>query len=531
MSLQRALAIFKAMRVIIFAVCMIISVGCGTIFSLILVHEGNDIELVTRIVVIALTVIHFLGAVLLYLMIVVRFTVWLDAARVTIYLALVGGGAAAFISGRAKLPCASSGIGAICIQATISVVVGSLVLCGLLLCYLVGLSIIAHTIPGPLLARPPSDLLGGGLSTVNSRTSLMSNSEKSRHQTFSETGHYNLLLNRSSTRHHAPEPLHLTDRSENAALWPAFNYTVTTSPLTSSSSSSMFASEMIYTTPMIHHPYATSENSNAFESPPPSARSYSPRPSIISQAQDAPEVHYPAALALSPVSSVSSQRLRQGYDTRRPNLARFESAQSAPLLLGVPSQIPPHRLLPNHFQDAISRTSTPGTPDTTVSGPLTHIGSSKVSLSFGSRGFPLPPSYNTTPWSQYTNDYLKSYPFNPSSSETPPSTPLSLRPGVHSSPNKFSSSPSFVEPRRPISFRSIAASLHTMSMPSLPAPTAHLPPHPRLLQARFNSSLSQKEVDEAEIYLAIGAIPTPTSAKTFRLQVVPTDIPDWEHKV
>ncbi|KIK59764.1 hypothetical protein GYMLUDRAFT_44215 [Collybiopsis luxurians FD-317 M1] len=522
MSVQRALVVFKAFRIVVFAICMMLSIGCGTIFSIVLVREWPELGLVSRIVVVILTVIHFLGAIMLYLRIVVRFTVWLDTARVTIYLALVGGGAVLFISGRAKLPCTSTGIGLICTQATISIVIGSLVVSGLLLCYLVGLSIIAHTIPGPLLARAPADILDGGLSTIDSTTSLVPSTEKSEYNV-----RKGVHQDRPFPRHH-PQPLNLTARPEYLAPRSAFNYMITSSPSASSLSTPM-TSEMRYTSPLIPHPYATSDCSYASESPPPSARPFSPYSNFPASARDSSRAGYSAASTLSPVSSVrsvSAQRLRQVYDGGRLPLQRSESPRSAPSFLEVPSTS--RGPLPNPFQDAVSRTSTPGTPSTVTSGPLVHVGSSNVSLSFGSRGFPLPPSYNTTTWSHYTNDYLKSYPSNPSPTETSPSTPLSLRPRVQTTMKNMSLSPAVVEKRRPISFGSIAVSLHAIGIPNPPAPAAHLPPHPRL-QAHFDSVPLQTDT-EAEISFITISSRTPTSAKTFRSQIVPTDIPDWEHK-
>ncbi|KAH7877557.1 uncharacterized protein C8R40DRAFT_903389 [Lentinula edodes] len=121
----RVLSVFKALRAFIFAICMTLSIGCATILSIFLLRQWSDFDLVSRIIVVILTVVHSLGGILLYLMIVVQFKVWLDAARVSVYLAFVLCGGLLLITGRASLPCSGSGIGNTCSQSTLSVAIAS----------------------------------------------------------------------------------------------------------------------------------------------------------------------------------------------------------------------------------------------------------------------------------------------------------------------------------------------------------------------------------------------------------------------
>lgn len=469
---------------------------------------------------------------MLYLMIVVRFRVWLDAARVSIYLSLVTGGAVLFISGHARLPCSDSGIEHMCSQLTLSVVIASCAISGLMLFYSIVLWIVACIVPRPLLAKAPDDIMEEGLHTVNSRSSLIPTTEKSRPQASLSTdrGYGNSQFGRpvqGLARQHAPQPLNLT---EGAALRPAFSYTVTASPAPTSSLSTPMSSEMRYTTPLITHPYANADSTPAspwFDS---YRRGLSPTsvPSAVSSTHDSSRIPYPALRPSRPLPSVESSGTAAAQINLPPtSIARSATAHSAPPYLAVPSQALASRPFPNPFMDPISRSTTPGTPSTISSGAQVPIKSQSVSLSFGSRGFPLPPSYNVTPWSAESNSSASS-----TASQTPPGTPLSLRPGVRSTKQSW---PSVTDSPRPLSFGSIAASFHSTGtvIPSPPAPAAHLPPHPRL-QTHLESTPSPGALyGEPGIASPLRAVTTPMSAKTFRSQFLPTDIPDWlasEHK-
>jgi hypothetical protein len=450
----------------------------------------------------------------------------MDAARVSVYIMLAMAGAVLFITGHARLPCSKSDIGNVCSQLTLSVVMASCVISGLLLLYSIGLGIVAYSIPAALLAKAPDDILENGLSTINSRTSLISTAEK---QAPPSNGGYHPQTNKptqSLTRHHAPQPLNLSSISEGGALRPVFSYTVTASPSLASSMSTPMSSETRFTTPLLSHPYARAELTHSTPSSPSSAWFNSYRrgslstfsPSAVSSTHDSSRIP-PAPKPRPSVESSSGAAHPSG-----PSLARSGTAQSTPSLLGVPSQtLNAPRPFPNPFMDPISRSTTPGTPSTLSSAAHVPIKDHNISLSFGSGGFPLPPSYNVTP---YPGSYFNSH----ASSEAPPATPLSLRPGVRSAKQ---SRPSVVKSPRPLSFGSMAASFHSKVIPAPPTPAAHLPPHPPL-EAHLESAISPQGVSYRELPTVLPAplrvATTPTSAKTFRSQFLPTDIPDWEHR-
>ncbi|KAJ3915768.1 hypothetical protein F5877DRAFT_81537 [Lentinula edodes] len=532
----RVLSVFKALRAFIFAICMTLSIGCATILSIFLLRQWSDFDLVSRIIVVILTVVHSLGGILLYLMIVVQFKVWLDAARVSVYLAFVLCGGLLLITGRASLPCSGSGIGNTCSQSTLSVAIASFVSSGLLLIYSVTLAVIAHIIPRPLFAKAPSDINEEGLTTVNSRTSLITSADKLEARSFSKydyhsnhtpvDGHVHGL-----SRHHAPQPLAITPPSGRKTLPPVFNYTITSSPTTTSSLSTPTSSGMsYYKAPTIQHPYALSEPFYSRNSSP-TTSAYSSQPSspfFRNATPDSSPIGYPQRPSMVPSrrfdpGQISRSNDAVGYAVRpqslNSQLTRSASAQSAPPSMASSQIQAPLDLLPNPFQDPVSRTTT---PSTISSGTRVPAGSPNVSLSFGSRGFPLPPSYNITSWSQHTNEYLKSYTSN--QVQTPPSTPRSLMPGLPVEAKR--SSPPVVVPQRPLSFGSIAASLHSTGLPSPPTAAARLLPHPRL-EAHLELGLSKQILDQSRGVALKPVGTTPTSAKTFRSQLLPTDIPEW----
>jgi len=338
---------------------------------------------------------------------------------------------------------------------------------------------------------------------MNSRTSLIPSTAKAESQAFLQdrrnyapprNPHFERPV-LGFARNHVPQPINLSDLSGGKAMRPVFNYTVTT-PRSSMTSMSQ-SSDMKYTS--IRHPYATDS---------PSSSGFYSRPSTPLSSRSSSTAHdsrIGIAISPSPVPF-----MRSVSERTRTALTRSRTAQSA-----APSYV--SRPFPNPFE---SRSSTPSTPSTVAS--VVPSGPPNVSLSFGSRGFPIPPQYNATGWSPYTDEHLRSY--------TPPSTPRSLIPGV---PIAKRSLPSLVSPRSPMSFGSVTPSLHSITLPSPPtvarSPTPHLPPHPgletHLVLAPFQgSSLGLKESDTV-ISPAAG---TPTTAKTFRSQRLPTDIPDWE---
>ncbi|KAF9069913.1 hypothetical protein BDP27DRAFT_665040 [Rhodocollybia butyracea] len=481
-----AVSVFKAFRVLVLALCSVLSIGCTTILSIFLSREWDNFDHVSRIIVVALTSVHGLGAVMLYLMIVTRLNVRLDALRVSIYLSVVIGGAVLLTIGRARLPCTNSGIGHICGPATLSVMIASFVISGCLIFYSFGLSIIACTIPGALLAKAPSDILEGETTSVNSQTRLIPSAQRAESQAFLKDRHDNSLPKDdrpalAHARSHIPQPLNL----EGTERRPVFSYTVTTPKSVSSSISQ--SQESTYTS--IRHPYAMYT-----ESPTSSAWSYSQPSTPLSAQSNSTSGSRSTGYPISP-SPVPSMRRAARRD--QSPLARSESALSYQ-----------HGGIPNPFAGPTPVPSTPGT----ISG--SQNGSPNLSLSFGNQGFPLPPSYGVSGWSSYTDEYLRSV-------TPPPSTPRSLIPGV---PIAKRSLPSVVSPRKSVSFGSAAANLHSMGLPSPPPIAARLPPHPDL-QAHLVSAPSQGS--EIVIPSTPGRL-TPTSAKTFRSQLLPADIPHWE---
>ncbi|GLB35048.1 hypothetical protein LshimejAT787_0206130 [Lyophyllum shimeji] len=83
---SRAWATFRAVRVGIFALAALLSLGWTIVLTVLLLREWRAYDISQRAIVIVSLVINGVSAILLYLMIVVHFRLWLDAARVAFVL-------------------------------------------------------------------------------------------------------------------------------------------------------------------------------------------------------------------------------------------------------------------------------------------------------------------------------------------------------------------------------------------------------------------------------------------------------------
>ncbi|KAF5365705.1 hypothetical protein D9758_003239 [Tetrapyrgos nigripes] len=129
------------------ALCAVISLVCSITFGALLLREWNFYDITQRSVVLALAILHGVGAILLYLMIVVRFRIWLDVARISFYLVSLLGGNTFFAVVNATYPCNNLGSHALCRHVTWSVIIGSWVQSGLLIVYSVFLAVASHARP------------------------------------------------------------------------------------------------------------------------------------------------------------------------------------------------------------------------------------------------------------------------------------------------------------------------------------------------------------------------------------------------
>ncbi|THU92208.1 hypothetical protein K435DRAFT_216370 [Dendrothele bispora CBS 962.96] len=144
---------FIRFRIFIFALCAVISMACSIVFGALLLREWSFYNITQRSVVLGLAIIHGVGAILLYLMIIVRFRIWLDVARLSFYLFSLLGGNTFFAVVNGSYPCNNLGSHTLCRRITWSVIIGSWVQSGLLL-----LAIASHARPAKrpqVVVSPP----------------------------------------------------------------------------------------------------------------------------------------------------------------------------------------------------------------------------------------------------------------------------------------------------------------------------------------------------------------------------------------
>jgi hypothetical protein len=97
-----------------------------------------------------LIALDFIGSILLYLMIVVQYQFWPDAARTLVLLGLNVAGAVVFMILSPKFPCSAFGSTSNCHNMTMTVLIGSWVISALILLYAICLPFV------PFIPRPPS---------------------------------------------------------------------------------------------------------------------------------------------------------------------------------------------------------------------------------------------------------------------------------------------------------------------------------------------------------------------------------------
>ncbi|KAF8654056.1 hypothetical protein AX16_003590 [Volvariella volvacea WC 439] len=119
-------------------------------------HE-MPLKAYTGSLIIALVAIHGAGIIMMYLMMVVHFSHWLDAARISCFLALQFGGTLAFAVFRNTLPCENLGSQMACDIGGLSIIYGGWAFSGWLLFYLFCLVTMTY-IPKPVPRDPEEKL-------------------------------------------------------------------------------------------------------------------------------------------------------------------------------------------------------------------------------------------------------------------------------------------------------------------------------------------------------------------------------------
>jgi len=151
--------LFKLIRIFIFSLSTIVCMGWTALYSVLLIHGWSTFMVEQRAIVLLLISIYGLSSVVLYLMIVVRFRLWMDGARIAFLFLFQAGGTVTFFLFK-PLPANCHNIGPETTCKTIEdiVIFGGWSLSGLLLIYGLLLGIMSY-IPAPMPLPNPEDAL------------------------------------------------------------------------------------------------------------------------------------------------------------------------------------------------------------------------------------------------------------------------------------------------------------------------------------------------------------------------------------
>lgn len=143
---------FRRFRLIVLAFASILSLIWSIIISVYMANNWSGYNSGERGFLFGLIALDFIGSILLYLMIVVQYQFWPDAARTIVLLGLNVAGAVVLLILSPKFPCSAFGSTAKCHNMTMTVLIGSWVISALMLLYAICLPFVAfipHT-PSPI---------------------------------------------------------------------------------------------------------------------------------------------------------------------------------------------------------------------------------------------------------------------------------------------------------------------------------------------------------------------------------------------
>lgn len=141
---------FRNFRLIVLAFASVLSLIWSIIIVVYMANNWSGYNSGERGFLFGLIALDFIGSILLYLMIVVQYKFWPDAARTLVLLGLNVAGAVVFMILSPKFPCGAFGSTTNCHNMTMTVLVGSWVISALMLLYAICLPFV------PFIPRTPS---------------------------------------------------------------------------------------------------------------------------------------------------------------------------------------------------------------------------------------------------------------------------------------------------------------------------------------------------------------------------------------
>jgi len=182
--------VFRRIRVAVFVISTILSMAWTILLAVLLLREWKTYNLTQHAILISLLVTNGVSTIILYLMIIVKFRLWLDGARVAILVLFQAGGTVTFALSNTSFPCNNIGTFSDCKTIESIITFGGWSLASLLLFYAFCLAFMSH-VPAPPSPLNPEYILTNKLdvstasntssSSVNSGTRLL-NPRSEKHE-------------------------------------------------------------------------------------------------------------------------------------------------------------------------------------------------------------------------------------------------------------------------------------------------------------------------------------------------------------
>lgn len=141
---------FRNFRLIVLAFASVLSLIWSIVIVVYMANNWSSYNSGERGFLFGLIALDFIGSILLYLMIVVQYQFWPDAARTLVLLGLHVAGTVVFMILSPKFPCSAFGSTTNCHNMTMTVLIGSWVISALILLYAICLPFV------PFIPRTPS---------------------------------------------------------------------------------------------------------------------------------------------------------------------------------------------------------------------------------------------------------------------------------------------------------------------------------------------------------------------------------------
>ncbi|KAF9483891.1 hypothetical protein BDN70DRAFT_246157 [Pholiota conissans] len=158
LSPARMWTLFRAVRVLVYSIATLMSMGIAGIYALLIIRGWDSFNGDQRAIVIVLLVIYALSTVITYLMLILRFRLWLDGTRLAILVFAQVGGSVTFDVFYPSLPCNNLGSESTCKMVETIAIFGGWALSGLLSIFALYLAVM-HYVPVPTRRPNPEAIL------------------------------------------------------------------------------------------------------------------------------------------------------------------------------------------------------------------------------------------------------------------------------------------------------------------------------------------------------------------------------------